>query len=137
MQIYIISSWKNQHAVEMLTNTLRQNGHEVLSFIENSYGDGHGPEKPVSFEEWVNTGQAVNSFVYGTNAAATSDLIIYIGPSGTDAWAEVGIAYGSGIPVYGLWAKGEQIGIMRKMVEWFARYPDLLDAIDTLKERYK
>lgn len=28
--IYIASSWKNQHAVQMLTSMLRRKGHEVL-----------------------------------------------------------------------------------------------------------
>ncbi len=35
MKIYIASSWRNQHAVEMLTSMLRVRGHEVLSFVEN------------------------------------------------------------------------------------------------------
>lgn len=39
MNIYIASSWKNQHAVEMMTALLREKGHTVLSFIENNYGE--------------------------------------------------------------------------------------------------
>lgn len=34
MNIYIISSWKNQHAVELLTSKLREQGHDVKSFVE-------------------------------------------------------------------------------------------------------
>ena len=34
MKIYIASSWKNQHAVEMMTDKLRENGHKVISFVE-------------------------------------------------------------------------------------------------------
>ena len=130
MIIYIASSWKNQHAVEMLTQLLRDKGHTVLSFVENNYGEGHGPDKPIDFEEWVNTDKAESSFLYDTNGAAGSDLVIYIGPSGTDAWAEVGIAYAAGLPIYGLWAKGEQAGLMRKLIyRWFTRYHDLLNEI--------
>jgi hypothetical protein len=52
MKIYIASSWKNQHAVEMLTALLRDRGHEVLSFVENNHGEqvGHlatAADKPI------------------------------------------------------------------------------------------
>lgn len=43
-KIYIAASWKHEHAVEMLTALLRQKGHEVLSFVENNHGEGHGAE---------------------------------------------------------------------------------------------
>ena len=131
MIIYIASSWKNQHAVEMLTALLRKEGHKVLSFVENNYGEGAGAEKPIGLEDWMKTEKAENSFRYDTSGASCSDLVIYISPSGTDAWAEIGIAYAHGILIYGLYAKGEQAGLMRKMVtRWFDRYTDLLDAID-------
>ncbi len=130
MNIYIASSWKNQHAVEMMTTMLRDiQGVTVRSFIENNYGEGHGPSKPVNFEEWVDTDQAEKSFAYDTHGAIKSDLVIYIGPSGTDAWAEVGAAWASMVPVWGLWAKGEQAGLMRKMVRWFDRWPKLVEAV--------
>ena len=132
MDIYIASSWKNQHAVEMLTFLLRKKGHKVSSFVENNFGEGHGPNKPINFEKWVNTEKAWNSFTYDTNGATQSDMLIYIGPSGIDAWAEVGAAWGCGKPIIlGLWAKGESVGLMRKMVAvWFSRYQDLINAID-------
>ena len=130
MKIYIASSWKNQHAVELLTVMLRGDGHTVLSFVENNFGEGHGPDKPVSFDEWVKTDQADRSFVYDLTGATKSDLVVYIGPSGTDAWAEVGAAYAAGVPIYGLWSKGEQAGLMRKMVKWFSRWPALIAAIN-------
>ncbi len=113
MVVYIASSWKNQYAVEMLADLLRQEGHKVLSFVENNHGEGHGAEKPINFEEWVKTEQAERLFHYDTDGATKSDLVVYIGPSGTDAWAEVGAAWASGVPVIGLWAKGEQAGLMR------------------------
>src|SRR6188768_3835026 len=123
MKIYIASSWKNQHAVEMFTALLRESGHEVLSFVENNRGENPNSsanekvfEKPVPFEEWLTTEDAQRSFVYDTSGAMQSDLVIYISPSGTDAWAEVGAAYASKVPIFGLWAKGEQVGLMRKMV---------------------
>ncbi len=137
MKVYIASSWKNQHAVEMLTALLREiDGVEVLSFVENNFGEGHGPTKPTPFEDWLLTPEATQSFLYDTRGATRSDLVIYIGPSGVDAWAEVGAAWASNIPVYGLWAKGEQAGLMRRMVgQWFERYPDLVMAVDDALDR--
>lgn len=133
MKIYIASSWKNQHAVEMLTEYLRRAEHEVLSFVENNHGENPNSSlnekayvKPVPFDEWCQSEDGTRSFRYDTKGATESDLVIYIGPSGTDAWAEVGAAWARGVPILGLWAKGEQAGLMRRMVEWFANYRDLL-----------
>ena len=135
MDIYIASSWKNQHAVQMLTEMLRDRGHSVRSFVENNFGEGHGAEKPMDFEAWIRTEQADNSFRYDTKGAMESDLIIYISPSGTDAWAEVGAAYGAGRYIFGLHAKGEPAGLMRKMMDqWFDDYHRLLDAVNELSE---
>ena len=129
MQIYIASSWKNQHAVEMLTDMLRDQGHKVSSFVENNFGEGHGHKKPMSFEVWVHPDQARRSFEYDTTWATKSDLIVYLSPSGTDAWAEVGAAWSRGIPILGLWAKGEPAGLMRHMVQWSDNFRELLNAV--------
>ena len=134
MKIYIASSWRNQHAVEMLTDLLRSRGHEVYSFIENNYNNGYSADKPVNFEAWVKTDQALQSFDYDTAGATKSDIVIYIGPSGTDAWAEVGAAWAAGVPISGLWAKGEPAGLMRKMVYWFTDYRELLKTIKPIKK---
>ncbi len=135
MKIYIASSWKNVHAVEMLTSLLRDKEHKVLSFVENNYGEGPGSVKHIDFEKWVGTENADSSFKYDTDGATKSDLVIYISPSGTDAWAEVGAAWASGVPIFGLYAKGEQSGLMRKMMMgWGQRYQDILDWVDQMAE---
>jgi hypothetical protein len=134
MKVYIASSWKNQHAVEMLTDRLRNKGCEVLSFVENNHGEHTGKSAadgtPVPFDQWVQSELGHKSFVYDTDGATKSDLVIYIGPSGTDAWAEVGAAWGVGVPIIGLWAKGEQSGLMRRMVQWTEDYRELLSWVD-------
>lgn len=132
MKIYIASSWKNQHAVEMLTALLRESGHEVMSWVENNFGETHNHvTKKFSFEEWVNSSESDQSFDYDTKGATTADLVIYLGPSGKDAAAECGMAWAKGIPIVGLWAKGEDFGLMRKMMlAWYNRYPDLLKAVN-------
>jgi len=134
MKIYIASSWRNQHAVEMLTEILRSKGHIVSSFIEQNYESGFGAEKGTSIEAWIASESGQRSFDFDTNAARESDLIIYISTSGKDAAVELGIAYASGVVIYGLYAKGEDFGLMRKVVTtWFDRYQDLLSQIDKIK----
>ena len=129
MKIYIASSWKNQHAVEMLTDLLRKQGHEVLSFVENNYGENHNHvTKKFDFETWVNSSESDESFRYDSEGAMKCDLLIYISPSGKDAAAECGMAYAKGIPIIGLYAKGEDFGLMRKMMlGWFERHTDVLE----------
>lgn len=140
MNIYIASSWKNQHAVELLTARLMSQGHEVVSWIENNYGEDHGPDKPLDFEAWVKTPAAERSFLFDTSGAANCDLFIYMSPGGKDAAAECGIAYGSSMRstihrplMWALWAKGEDFGLMRKMFDkWFTRTEDLLAASERI-----
>ena len=133
MKIYIASSWRNQHAVEMLTDILRDKGHEVASFVEAANG---GPYKNLYDEPevWIDSDSSNNRFDDSTDSATKSDLVIYIGPSGTDAWAEVGAAWAAGVPISGLWAKGEPAGLMRKMVYWFTDYRELLKTIKPVKK---
>jgi len=135
MKIYIASSWKNQHAVEMLTSILRGNNHEVISWIENNYEENHAPDIKFDFEQWVNSDQSNMSFEFDTHGAATCDLFIYVGQAGKDAAAECGICYGQRfkgktIPMLALWSKSEDFGLMRKMFDmWFSRHQDLINYI--------
>ena len=81
------------------------------------------------FDAWVASDEAFQKFLYDTKGATESDLVVYVGPSGTDAWAAVGAAWVAGVDIYGLWAKGEPAGLMRHMAEWFTDYRFLLAAI--------
>lgn len=96
-KIYIASSWKNVHAVELITDLLEDKGIEVLSFVRNSNEEIQG----IDFEHWVHSPAAKKSFEYDTNGAKTADLVIYISPSGKDAAAEVGIPWAVGCPLLG------------------------------------
>ncbi len=122
MKIYIASSWRNQHAVEMLTKMLRDGGHKVLSFIENETTHDEITDE--------NLGTASEQFNFDTHSATSADIVVYIGPSGCDAWAEVGAAWAKVVPIFGLWSKGENVGLMRQMVYmWFDNYRELLNVI--------
>ncbi len=127
LTIYIAASWKHRHAVEMLTSLLRERGHDVKSFVENNHGED---VKPVPFETWVESDAAEQSFKYDTRAALDSNMTIYIGPSGKDAAAEVAMAWAAGRITLGLYAKGEDFGLMRKMIQWFRDYRTLLRTVD-------
>lgn len=140
MNIYIASSWKNQHGIEMLTALLRERGHEVVSWIENNYEEGYSFSKSTDFEEWIKTDGAQKAFVFDTEGAHDCDIFIYYGPGGKDAAAECGICYankitGDGPMMMALFAKGEDFGLMRKMFDfWFDRYTQILEAVDKYTE---
>ena len=139
MKIYIASSWKNQHGVEMLTQILRDHDHIVLSWIENNFGETPvAAGNYINFEEWMKTDSAERSFRFDISGAMECDLFIYYGPAGKDAAAECGMCYGrrmgKPIPMLALAAKGEDFGLMRKMFDgWFSRIPELLE--ETAKYR--
>lgn len=130
MKIYIASSWKNQHGVEMLTALLREKGHEIISWIENSYEEelykGYD-----DFSQWLKSENGWKAFDFDTEGAMNCDLLILYTYAGNDAHAEMALAYAKGIPVIGLLSNGYQKGLMAKMVtQWHARYTDLLEAVD-------
>lgn len=135
MKIYIASSWKNQHAVQMLTDELRKIGCQVFSFVENNFEECHGFNQEFNFYEWVWSEKGSKAFEYDTQNAMNADTLVYIGPSGIDAWAEVGAAYAKGVNIVGLYAKDEGVGLMRRMMgKWFNDYMELLRYIKAKKE---
>lgn len=129
MRIYICASWKHRHAVEMLTELLEAKGHEILSWIRR----GRPEEAFLSNREltrFIESEAGREVFEFCAESATKADLVIYLGPSGCDAWAEVGAAYGSGVPVFGLISKSENVGIMRHMIDsWFSSVGELLPAV--------
>lgn len=114
----------------MLTTLLRKQDFIVNSFVENEYQESYDPAKPFNFEEWVRTDNAKKCFKYDTYHAASSDIVVYIGPSGKDAAAELGIAWASKRPIFDLHAKGEDFGLMRKLFTgWFTNYETLISSM--------
>jgi len=123
------------HAVELITEGLRNRGHEVLSFVENNHGEQAGHKatedgKPMAFDEWCASERGRKSFDYDVRGATTSDLVIYVGPSGCDAWAECGAAWASQVPIIGLISKGEQVGLMRRMASWVNNVAELWERVE-------
>ena len=129
MRIYIAASWKHQHAVEMLTERLEQAGHEVLSWLR----EGRPEEAFLSQRElahFIHSDEGLRVFRFCAESATGADLLVYLGPSGCDAWAEVGAAYGRGVPILGLLAKSEDVGLMRHMVQmWHSSVEELMESV--------
>ncbi len=114
--VYIAASWKHQHAVDLLTKLPRSlGGVQVLSFVENNFSIGTAETHSMSFEEWVRSKYGAAAFAFDTRGAMKSDLVVYLAPSGKDAAAECGMAYGAGVPLVMLYAKGEDFGNNRHM----------------------
>lgn len=134
MRIYIAASWKHQHAVEMLTDLLETRGHTILSWIR----EGRPEEAFLSQKElthFIESAEGERVFDFCISSVTSADLIIYVGPSGCDAWAEIGAAYGSKIPVLGLLAKAEQVGLMRHMIKnWYRSISELMTAVDAINK---
>ncbi len=153
LTIYIASSFRNIHAVRMLADRLRADGHTILDWtskapplpadmpIEERRAvlDGYATGLCPARTQGDSGGAALRReraergdiFRFCAHACARADLVIYIGPAGQDSACEVGMAYTSGVPVYGLRGKLESPGlIMAKAVtRWFDNVDDLLEAL--------
>jgi len=131
MTVYIAASWKHEHLVELVTRLLEARGHRVKSFVrEAAHREPTGFDLVPSLDKWINSPDGARKFQFDSSSAETCDAVIYLGPSGADAWAEIGIAFGAGNKnIFGLTAKGESIGLMRRMVKWCTTVDELLDAV--------
>jgi hypothetical protein len=134
MRIYIAASWKHQHAVEMLSELLENRGHKILSWLR----EGRPEEAFLSrldLERFIRSEEGKRVFEFCASSVTGCDLVIYLGPSGCDAWAEVGAAYGCGVPILGLLAKSEDVGLMRHMIRsWHSSVNDLMEAVRSLAD---
>ncbi|NOS85249.1 MAG: hypothetical protein HOP31_08930 [Ignavibacteria bacterium] len=131
-KIYIATSWKNQHAVELLTDLLetRFTNVEVKSFVRNANEENLRDGKPEDLSTWIWSEKGQKSFDYDSYWAGHSDLVIAISNLGMDSCVEIGIAYASKVPIFVLHAKGENIGLMRRCFESsFYEYTELIKNI--------
>jgi len=130
MRIYIAASWKHEHAVELLTRELERAGHKVISFVRVAVRVETGFDLVPKLDQWIASEDGGRKFGFDLKGATESDLVIYLGPSGSDAWAEVGAAWASQRTILGLTAKGEQIGLCRRMITaWATSVSTLLEYV--------
>lgn len=71
------------------------------------------------------------AFAYCSRALGGADLVVYLGPSGCDASAELGIAWAAGVPVWGVAGPDEHPGVMIKgcVARWFPTLDALIDEL--------
>ena len=128
MKIYIASSFKNLHGVHLLRDLLAAQGHELLdwSALAPPLPDDMPPEER---RQILDSDERGEIFDFCAQACKSADLVIYLGPAGQDAAAEVGVAYASGVPVLGLVGPLEAPGLIltRCVGKWFNRVADLLN----------
>lgn len=131
--IYIASSFRNVHAVQMLRDTLKKRGHVVLdwSAFAPPLPDDMTPEERRAALDADERGEI---FDYCTQSCAQADLVIYLGQAGQDSACEVGIAFNAGVPVYGLAGALEKPGtiMQRAVTQWHPDTKRLLVAVTKL-----
>ena len=130
MKIYIASSYRNLHAVQLLRDALTAEGHTILDwtvFVPPLSTYFQSERKAALDDPGRN-----EVFDFCTEACGRADAVLYIGPAGQDSACEVGIAYAAGVPVFGIAGPLEEPGlILRKCVRcWFQTAGDFLDYFD-------
>jgi len=137
LTIYIASSFRNLHAVQMLTIILREAGHEVLDWTEFA-PPLSADMLPVQRRTALDSDKYGHIFEFCTEACGTADLVIYLGASGQDSGTEVGIAYNAGVPVYGLSGPLEAPGLIlaRAVSRWFGKTSELLAVVEEFAEEH-
>lgn len=135
MQIYICSNWRNQHAVEMLTQELEGCRGPVLSFVSMARADGRDLTR-IDDPAWIESKDGREQCLACFAAAANADLVIFLLDSfGSDEWAEIGAAFCANVPIYGLRQASDLVKVNQHYVHpWFTDYRDLLDAVDALAQ---
>lgn len=133
MKIYIASSARNMHGVQLLRDSLAALGHQVLDWTAYAppLADHLSPEARRAALDSDERGEI---FDFCANACLEADLLIYLGAAGQDAACEVGMAYAAKVPVLGLAAPTEKPGLIltRAVKAWFQDARALLKYIQEL-----
>jgi nucleoside 2-deoxyribosyltransferase len=136
MDIYIASSARNLHGVQLLRNLLSGRGHRVLDWtaLAPPLPDHLSPEERRMALDSDERGEI---FAFCAKACKEADALIYLGPAGQDAACEVGMAFAAGVPTIGLAAPTEKPGLIlnRAIRHWAANIEDSLKLIDSLAAR--
>ncbi len=110
-KIYIASSYRHIHAVQLLEKQLIDMNYEILDWTRKaSVPEGLSPAQRREWMDTDNSGGTV--FEFCKNACTSADLVIYLGQSGQDAGVEIGMAKASNIPVLGIRGPLEYAGLM-------------------------
>ena len=134
VNIYIASSARNLHGVQLLRDALIERGHHILDWtaLAPPLPDHLSPEERRSALDSDERGEI---FDFCANACLRAEVLIYLGPAGQDAACEVGMAYASGVTTIGLAAPTEKPGLIlnRAIKFWAADVHMCLKIIDQIK----
>jgi hypothetical protein len=133
MLIYVAISIRLREYAWALAELLEQDGHQVHPFPWDAEAIAQRMAAQGKPDSWINTPEAFWVCQANLEQAVTADLVVYAG-GGCDAWAEVGVAVGAGVPVWGILGPGERIGMNRHMVDrWFNSALEIRDALAGLR----
>jgi hypothetical protein len=135
LKIYIASSARNIHAVDMLMALLKDAGHFILDWTQYLPPLGaHVP--PDKRRRLIDSDERGYIFEFCVNSSAGADLVIYLGESGQDAACEVGIAFNAGVPVIGMAGPLEAPGLIltRAVTVWCDSINELLGTVEEFAE---
>lgn len=133
MKIYIASSARNLHGVQLLRDSLGARGHTILDWtvLAPPLADSLSAEER---RKVLDSDERGDIFAFCAESCVRADLLIYLGASGQDAACEVGMGYASGIPVIGLAAPTEKPGLIltRAVKIWARDVNNCLELVDRL-----
>jgi hypothetical protein len=134
MNIYIASSARNLHGVQLLRDALITRGHHILDWTAYAppLADHLSPEERRLALDSDERGEI---FDFCFQACTKADALIYLGLAGQDAACEVGMAFAAGVPTIGLAAPTEKPGLIlnRAVTRWAKDAGECLELIDQLK----
>ncbi|UQZ90594.1 translation initiation factor 2 [Deltaproteobacteria bacterium Smac51] len=135
MKIYIASSARNLHGVQLLRDALTERGHHILDWtaLAPPLPDHLSPEER---RLALDSDERGDIFAFCSKACMEAEALIYLGPAGQDAACEVGMAYAAGVPTIGLAAPTEKPGLIlnRAVRFWASDVQACLEIIDRIKK---
>ena len=144
MKIYIASSWKNHGAVRILAEHLREKGHEVDDFTDESQGrfvfsytEIADDELKLNAMEMMKDSRAKRAFKEDKYQIDGADVLICILPSGLSAHMELGYAAGTGKKVIVYAPAGFPAGEWEVMYGFADALTDDLGALHRILEEMK
>jgi hypothetical protein len=107
MKIYIATSWKNEKLAKIVAQVLRENGHEVDCFCDESTGrycfrwtDHFEDLKQANVFSFLSLPEAKRAFEEDKKYIDWCDVVVMIFPCGNSSHLEGGYAKGSGKKFY-------------------------------------
>lgn len=132
LTVYIASSFKNYHGVQLLVAELKRRGIKVHDWTRwQKIPEGLNAEARRKFMD-TDEGKAI--YKKCRNACLTSDIVIHYGPAGNDAGIEIGLADGAGRLILGLLGPNESPGLMLNgsVSKWCADTDALIKEVITI-----